>query len=171
MTKLTDTQLLVLSAASQRTDGLLSPPEKLHGAALSLFGNKLVERYLACETVVGPAEPFWRQDDAEGRIGLRITSAGLEAIGIDAGEAVTAAAMTPAIASAECCRDGSKIARILDLLRRPEGASVEEVRDITSWLPHTIRAALTGLRKRGFVIEHRKTQSGRAAYHAVERLS
>lgn len=43
----------------------------------------------------------------------------------------------------------SKQAAIEDLLRRPNGASIAELTEATGWLPHSLRAALTGLRQRG----------------------
>ena len=54
-------------------------------------------------------------------------------------------------------RSGSKLANVIALLCRETGASVEELMASTGWLPHTTRAALTGLRKRGYAIlrEHR----------------
>ena len=50
-------------------------------------------------------------------------------------------------------RRGSKQAAIVDLMVRPKGATLEELIGATDWLPHTTRAALTGLRKRGYAIE------------------
>ena len=43
----------------------------------------------------------------------------------------------------------SKIATIIALLEREQGASLAEMVEATGWLPHTTRAALTGLRKKG----------------------
>lgn len=43
----------------------------------------------------------------------------------------------------------TKIALLIDLLERNEGATLDELVSATGWLPHTTRAALTGLRKRG----------------------
>jgi hypothetical protein len=50
----------------------------------------------------------------------------------------------------------SKISLVLDLLRREQGASLDEMVEVTSWLPHTTRAALTGLKKKGHVIAKAK---------------
>lgn len=44
-------------------------------------------------------------------------------------------------------RDGTKLAKILTLLRRPTGASLGELVHITGWLEHSVRAALTGIAK------------------------
>jgi len=41
---------------------------------------------------------------------------------------------------------------VIDLLRRDQGATLDDLVAATSWLPHTTRAALTGLRKKGHAI-------------------
>jgi len=50
----------------------------------------------------------------------------------------------------------SKIAQVITLLQRPGGARLDEIIAITGWLPHTTRAALTGLRKKGHTVERAK---------------
>jgi hypothetical protein len=57
-------------------------------------------------------------------------------------------------------RQGSKAGVVLGLLRRAEGATLAELVGATGWLAHTTRAALTGLRKKGYVVE--KTKRGEA---------
>ena len=47
---------------------------------------------------------------------------------------------------------GTKSAAVIALLSREEGATLDEMIDATGWLPHTTRAALTGLKKKGHVI-------------------
>jgi len=47
-------------------------------------------------------------------------------------------------------RVGSKLDRLLWMVSTDEGATLEELTGATGWLPHTARAALTGLRKRGY---------------------
>ena len=49
-------------------------------------------------------------------------------------------------------RPESKIAQVTRLLERVEGATLAELVEATGWLPHTTRAALTGLKKKGKVI-------------------
>jgi len=51
---------------------------------------------------------------------------------------------------------GSKIGKVVALLQRKEGATLEELVTATGWQVHTARAALTGLKKRGYEIERRK---------------
>lgn len=50
----------------------------------------------------------------------------------------------------------SKIDDVVTLLARPEGASLGEISALTGWQPHSARAALTGLRKKGHQIERTK---------------
>lgn len=52
----------------------------------------------------------------------------------------------------------SKISRVLALLHRAQGATLAEMMEATGWLPHTTRAALTGLRKKGHAIEKSKRE-------------
>ncbi|HXH00142.1 MAG TPA: DUF3489 domain-containing protein [Sphingomicrobium sp.] len=57
----------------------------------------------------------------------------------------------------------SKIAGVIALLQRSDGASLAELVENTGWLPHTIRAALTGLRKKGHTID-KLSREGVTAY-------
>lgn len=47
----------------------------------------------------------------------------------------------------------TKAAKLLTLLQTGTGASLEEMVEATGWQSHTVRAAMTGLRKKGHVIE------------------
>ena len=58
----------------------------------------------------------------------------------------------------------TKTATILKLLRRPKGASIAELQKATGWKPHSVRAALTGLRKKGDKIERTKNAKDTAVY-------
>lgn len=50
----------------------------------------------------------------------------------------------------------SKSDQVVELLKRPQGANVDEIIDATGWQRHTARAALTGLRKKGNAIDSEK---------------
>jgi len=50
----------------------------------------------------------------------------------------------------------SKVEVVLALLRRAEGATLDELVAVTGWLPHTTRAAMTGLKKKGHQITRTK---------------
>lgn len=56
------------------------------------------------------------------------------------------------IGPAQAPRQHSKADRLLTLLSSGTGASLEEMTEATGWLPHKVRAAMTGLRKRGYAI-------------------
>jgi hypothetical protein len=86
MPKLSDTQLIVLSKAAGREDGLAIVPEGLNKAAVAKVAASLVSRKLMREVRSKPGMPVWR-DDEEGRgTSLVITRGGREAIGIEDGE-------------------------------------------------------------------------------------
>ncbi len=59
---------------------------------------------------------------------------------------------------------GTKQAQFIALLERNTGATLDELVAATGWLPHTTRAALTGLRHRGFVLDKSKRQDGTTVY-------
>lgn len=58
--------------------------------------------------------------------------------------------------SAAAPRGNTKIASVIALLKRGEGATLAELIDATGWLPHTTRAALAGLKKKGHAIAKAK---------------
>ncbi len=53
-------------------------------------------------------------------------------------------------------KGGSKRALLIERISRPEGAQIDELTKELGWLPHTVRAALTGLRRKGYVIAREK---------------
>jgi hypothetical protein len=58
----------------------------------------------------------------------------------------------------------TKIEKILKHLGRPNGASITQLQKMCSWQPHSIRAALTGLRKKGHNIERVRDDKGVTRY-------
>jgi hypothetical protein len=199
MTKLSDTQAVILSAASQREDGAVLPlPEtlKIKGGAVDKVLRSLKTKGL----IDHQGAPR-----GENPPPLRITRAGLEAIGveseddasvgatpaatgatsadaraqaIDAAAPVTEAdgAAAPAksgkaakhkarvtkAASAEkpTPRSGTKQAQMIEMLKRPEGATVEQIAAATGWQHHTIRGAISGALKKklGLTVEATRTR-------------
>ena len=63
-------------------------------------------------------------------------------------------------------RDGSKAARILDLLRRPGGATSKELMKATGWQPHSVRGFLSGNvgKKMGLTVTSTKSEDGERSY-------
>jgi Protein of unknown function (DUF3489) len=183
--KLTDAQLAMLKAAAQREDLCLTAPDKMKGAILTKVSAKLVKLGLVRVVRAKAGMPVWRRDDAGQSSALKLTAAALKAIDIDAqseestktskttrpqpqpsSDATTA--LDPDIvgehAKTLTPRAGSKLARVIDLLRRSEGATILHLMEATGWLPHTTRAALTGLRKRGYAVVRGRINGGDSIY-------
>ncbi len=163
MTKLTDTQRVILSAAAQRTDRLALPlPKSLKGGAAHKVVNALVDRGLLKEVKANRKlnDPVWRESDDGHGLTLVITDAGLEAMGIEiptakpaksesAKSTATATETPPPAAKERKTRDGTKQALVIEMLRRPEGATISEIAEASGWLHHTIRGMIAGaLRKK-----------------------
>jgi len=171
--KLTDAQRLMLSAAARREDRFLALPPNLKGGAAQKVAAKLIAAGLAKEVKAKSGAPAWRREVDSGQtFALKLTVAGLKASAIEDGAVVSAEAETQAprggpaasrAGFASAPRDGSKISQVVGLLQRLGGATLDEVIAATGWLPHTSRAALTGLRKRGYAIEKRQAE-GRRSY-------
>jgi hypothetical protein len=203
MTKLTDTQLIVLSSAAKHDEGLATKPINLHAAAAQKVASSLINKGLVREIRAKADAPVWHENE-DGRFALKITKAGREAIGVD--EEAEDAASSPAIPAASKAkkgaarsaaaqsaaespasrkrtaaqrkaiggdapsgqlRPGSKQAIIVDMMMRPKGATLDELIAATDWLPHTTRAALTGLRKRGYGIERTRCEDKITRYRAT----
>src|ERR1700687_4042682 len=81
--KLTDTQLIVLSAAAARDGGVAVVAAKMNRAAASKVGASLVTRKLMREARSKPGMPVWRKGEDGRPISLMITRAGRDAIGVD----------------------------------------------------------------------------------------
>ena len=168
MTKLSDTQLLILSAAAQRDDRNVLPlPGSLRGGAAHKVVGALLSRGLIAETATDSqikADPalnrIWRNDEDGRAILLHITDAGLAAIGVEPEDADSAptgdteapCAKAPVNAPAEADpapkarapRTGTKQAKLIEMLRAEGGATIDEIVAATGWQPHTVRGAFAG---------------------------
>ena len=154
MTKLTDTQLILLSSASQRDDGTIFPlPAAVAngGSRISKAIATLLKRQLVVEVATSATEQCWREAD-EQRFGLVLTDAGRAAICVDGAEQPAQLAIAQQPNRTAPFRLGSKQARLVEMLSAPDGASLGELIETMGWLPHTTRAAITGLRKRGLTV-------------------
>ena len=87
--------------------------------------------------------------------------------------ATTAKPTTPAKKAAERAkkakaeaRDGSKSIRILDLLKRPGGATSKELQKATEWQPHSVRGFLSGVigKKMGWAVTSTKGDDAERSY-------
>jgi Protein of unknown function (DUF3489) len=228
MSKLSDPQLVIPSAAAQREDGaVLPPPETLKikgGAVDKVLGSLQAKGLIDHHGIPRGDEPP----------PLRITRAGLEAIGVesedegktdagptevettpapsgaDAGTAPADARATSVDAGAQATdatapategdgattrakrktkakatkpstavpadkptpRAGTKQAQMIELLKRPEGATVEQITAATGWQRHTVRGAISGALKKklGLVVEATRTR-GVGGSNTVYRIT
>ena len=85
-------------------------------------------------------------------------------VGIDAANLPSGKAAAPTQPAAPTDKPPAKISLVLELLGRPAGASLDQIVEATGWLPHTTRAALTGLKKKGHVITGEKPANGPRIY-------
>src|SRR5271156_891042 len=145
MAKLTDTQLMVLSTAAARDDGAGVVPDRMNRAAVAKVGSSLVGRKLMREVRAKPGTPVWRQDETGRSFSLIITKAGRDAIGVENASESDQQVESNAgdKLSNSTPRSGTKQALVVTMLAG--GATLDALIEATGWLPHTTRAALTGL--------------------------
>lgn len=68
-------------------------------------------------------------------------------------------------------REGSKKAIVLELLKRPEGATLQEIMSVTGWMAHSVRGFISGAlgKKMGLTVESLKTAEGARAYRIAAK--
>ena len=195
--KLTYTQLVMLSAAAQRDDRCLVATQNLKGGAAPKVAAKLIAAGLVKEIKAKAGMPVWRRDEQAARsYALKLTAAGAKAIVVDAGSSsqgageeasgchmvvlahasrvqhssldASAPDSAPSAGSPPAApRSGTKIAQVIALLERDIGATLNELVAATGWLPHTARAALTGLRKRGYAAALDRSNAERGSTYLI----
>ncbi|MDO3530836.1 DUF3489 domain-containing protein [Ralstonia pseudosolanacearum] len=175
--KLTDTQRQVLEHAADQPDGRLNWfPDNVKGGARQkvldgLFNKALITRdatdwFVAAEgydalgrtrptpatmypdpeveAAVSAAEANWAQEKQEAA--QRLLKVGVE------GKPRT--------------RENSKQATVIQMLQRPEGATVRQICETTGWQAHTVRGTFAGAfkKKLGLTITSEKPEGGERIY-------
>ena len=168
MPKLSDTQLVILTAAAQRESGAALPPPaslKTKGGALTTVLKSLVKRGLLEERPATTNDEAWREDEDGRPVTLVVTGAGLEAIGVDA-EPGSGAGEETGVATKGTRRAGTKQAILIDLLQRKDGTTLDEMVSATGWQAHSVRGAMSAALKKklGLTITSEKIEGRGRVY-------
>lgn len=147
MVKLSDTQLVILSTACQRSSRLILPlPDRLKGGAAAKVVESLTAKGLIEEVEAKRGDPVWRKIRDGHGVTLAATDAALAVLGIDSDVA-------PTNTTQHKTRAGSKQAQLIGMLKRPDGASIEEITAAFGWQAHTVRGAIAGALKKKLGLE------------------
>ncbi len=197
MPKLSDSQLVILSAAARRQDGTVLPlPRslKVNKAAATTVLKSLLKKGLVAERPAAADEAHWRETRDGGRTALVIADTGLQAIGVDAdrktskqsrstrppprqssqrAECKPSGAKPNGRASPATVRPGTKQALLIDLLKRKKGVTIEKIVEATGWQPHSVRGAISGTLKNklGLMVTSEKSNDGPRRYRIVAAKS
>jgi hypothetical protein len=142
MTKLTETQTIILSAGAQRPENIALPlPKGLAGAAAKMAVTQMIERGWLQEVDANLRrnQSLWRETGDGHGTTLAVTEAGLLAIGIEPVVVQAAVAIPsdlPKTPKPPTQREGTKQAMLIAMLRAPTGATMEEIVAATGWQAH-----------------------------------
>jgi hypothetical protein len=175
MPQLSDSQLVVLTAACQRPDRSVFPvTAKLKGVAAGNVLKSLLKKQLIKEVRAKREDTAWRDDEQHGRMTLVATPAAFAALGIDVADDATepepdaaAAPDTKAAASVpkgrrptksqepteRRMRQNTKQAKLIAMLQRAKGATIDELAEALEWQQHTVRGAIAGALKKKLGME------------------
>jgi hypothetical protein len=187
MSKLSDTQLVILSAACQRSNLSVYPlATKLPGGAAAKVLNSLLTKGFIKEVDAKRDDTLWREDKKHGRLTLRATKAAFAVLGIESDvspalieedtEAPTAkssrrkAKAAPTKNEVPRIRADSKQAQLITMLKTPEGATIEEIVKTFGWQAHTVRGAIAGALKKklGLNVTSEKVENRGRVYRIAE---
>lgn len=156
--QLSPTQQQILSHAAVHTDGkLLWFPENIKGGARTKVIESLSKRGL-----INPDQTDWF-----------VSEQGYAALGLPHRESVTPTA-PDSVKEAQAthtqkprARDNSKQAQVIAMLKRPEGATIQQICQVTNWQSHTARGFFAGALKKklGLTITSEKPEEGDRTYH------
>ena len=177
MTKLTETQTILLSAGAKRPDNIDMPlPTGLAGAAAKMAVTTMIEHGWVQEVDANlrHGEPLWHETGDGHGTTLVVTDAGLLAIGIEPLVVETVVAiLKPAATASEpkppTQRAGTKQAMLIAMLQTSEGATMETIIAATGWQAHSVRGAMSGAlgKKLRLVVTSAKEEDRGRVYRIV----
>lgn len=159
--KLNDAKRTILAGAATRTNLHVLPVPvtvKVSEAMVDKMMSELLDAGLVAETAAMRDDVVWREADGGGMTPI-VTEAGLAAIGI-----------VPGSQPAEQPAPSDKLTKqdsVMALLRRQQGASIEEMMAATGWQSHSVRGWMSGTAKKRLGLEFisEKDADGVRRYH------
>ena len=156
--QLTPTQQAILTHAHQHTEGKIAWfPENIKGGARQKVIDGLFKRAL----ITYDGKDWF------------VAAEGYEALGVPRKAPVSAQAIDEVIEAATAAkprtRDNSKQAQVIAMLKRPEGATIEQICEATQWQAHTVRGTFAGAfkKKLGLEITSTKEAGGQRVYRVA----
>lgn len=156
--QLSPTQQQILNHAAQHTDGkLIWFPDNIKGGART----KVIES-LSHRSLITSDKTDWL-----------VSEQGYKALGLPHREPVTLA-VPDSVKEVQVThsqkprsRDNSKQAQVIAMLRRPEGATIDQICEMTGWQSHTARGFFAAALKKklGLTITSEKPEGGERVYH------
>jgi hypothetical protein len=137
--RLTDAQRAIFEHAAKHTQGRIEWfPDHIKGGARQKMLQGMSRRAL----IVQKRQGWWR-----------LTASGFEAIGLPQ-------PTSPRI------RQNNKQAQVIDMLKRPQGTTIEEITQATAWQAHTVRGFFSAALKKklGFTITSSKSDGTTRSY-------
>ena len=152
-TKLTATQTTVIKSAAARPDGNIEPlPANLRGGARTAVIDGLLARDLITKFQHPDHVEHYLTDVAYAAVGRKrqVPAPVMPDPEIEAAVSVAEAmwAQEKQAAAKPRTRENSKQATVIQMLQRPEGATIQQICDATGWQAHTVRGTFAGAFKK-----------------------
>jgi hypothetical protein len=187
-TTITKIQRRVLEAAARRNDYAAWPIRdgKLNTGSATRVMKELIRKGLVIEKSASGKSPVWRENGDGRPLMAIISDDGLAAIGMlpggkagrrsrTAGHKGSVAADRAVVAAVshdgrQMPRPGTKLAALVALLSRDEGATIEEMATATGWQLHSVRGVMSGalVRKFGLRIASEQPDGRGRVYRLID---
>ena len=175
--KLTDTQRQVLERAADQPDGRINWfPDNVKGGARQkvldgLFNKALITRdatdwFVAAEgyDALGRARPTPATIHPDPEVEAAVSAA--EANWAQERQDAAKRLLKVGVEGKPRTRENSKQAAVIQMLQRPEGATINQICAATGWQAHTVRGTFAGAfkKKLGLTITSEKPEGGERIY-------